>query len=52
LVIIAIIIGTVVSMRKSRLGDLGKTNPTDGTIVTASGDLAKLWGGNGDKITV
>ncbi|PLW31189.1 hypothetical protein PCANC_23171 [Puccinia coronata f. sp. avenae] len=51
LVIIAIIIGTVVSMRKSRLGDLGKTNPTDGTIVTASGDLAKLWGGNGDKIT-
>ncbi|KAI9605108.1 hypothetical protein H4Q26_003081 [Puccinia striiformis f. sp. tritici PST-130] len=51
LVIVIIIIATVVSLRKSRLADLGRVNPADGTVVTATGDLLKLWGGNGDKIT-
>ncbi|POW14486.1 hypothetical protein PSTT_02961 [Puccinia striiformis] len=51
LVIVIIIIGTVLSLRKSRLADLGKLNPNDGTVVTASGDIIKLWGKDGDKIT-
>jgi len=51
LVIVVIVVATVVGVRKSRLGDIGAVNPADGTVVTASGDLAKLWGGNGDKIT-
>ncbi|POW19432.1 hypothetical protein PSHT_04704 [Puccinia striiformis] len=42
LVIVIIIIGTVLSLRKSRLADLGKLNPNDGTVVTASGDIIKL----------
>ncbi|KAI9609192.1 hypothetical protein KEM48_002898 [Puccinia striiformis f. sp. tritici PST-130] len=50
LVIVIIIIATVVSLRKSRLADLGRVNPADGTVVTATGDLLKLWGGNGDKL--
>jgi hypothetical protein len=52
LIVVVIIIATVVSLRKSRLGNLGKANPIDGTVVTAAGDVVKLWGGNGDKITV
>jgi hypothetical protein len=52
LVVLAITIGTVVSMRKSRLADLGKVNPADGTLVTASGEVVKLWGKDGDKIKV
>ncbi|KAA1082162.1 hypothetical protein PGTUg99_024601 [Puccinia graminis f. sp. tritici] len=51
LLVLAIIVGTVVSMRKSRLADLGKVNPGDGTLVTASGNVLKLWGKDGDKIT-
>ncbi|PLW21762.1 hypothetical protein PCANC_02959 [Puccinia coronata f. sp. avenae] len=50
LVVLAITIGTVVSMRKSRLADLGNVNPADGTLVTASGEVVKLWGKDGDKI--
>lgn len=50
--VLAIIIVTFISLRKSRLADLGKVNPADGIIRTASGDVVKLWGKDGDKITV
>lgn len=46
--ILAILAVVAFSLHKSKSS---RVDPADGTSLTASGKVAKLWGGNGDKIT-
>ncbi|MBW0518499.1 hypothetical protein O181_058214 [Austropuccinia psidii MF-1] len=50
LIIIGVVVAVIVSLRKSNSNGLGKV-AQDGTTVTASGQVLKLWGTNGDLIT-